>query len=111
MIFQKNNISSWILSVLFCSLILFPVVIKFEHLFENHHHVSCAENSTHLHELTFDCTLDAFSFSFFNFGLNTFHFSEEILPSSKRIYHYQEHHIILDKRFVKLRGPPEDYYL
>ena len=78
----------------------------FEHLFEDHEHVTCTDNTTHLHESTLHCSIDAFSFSSFNMSFDTPLFSDEIIPYPKRNYNYQRHHFILDKRFIKLRGPP-----
>ena len=107
MSFQKNNISLFIISFSLSALILLPVGIKFEHIFENHNHISCHDSTTHLHEKLIECNLDAFSFSSYNIEFTTYNFSEEILTFSKKKYHYEVHHIISDERFIKLRGPPK----
>ena len=104
---DKNNISIFIISFLLSALILLPLGIKFEHLFENHNHVSCLDSTTHFHKKSIECNLDSFSFSTFNIEFNTYSFSEEILPFSNKNYHYEIHHIISDERFIKLRGPPK----
>lgn len=103
---EKVNISVLLLGFLLSSLVLFPYVVKFEHLFEDHEHVTCTDNATHLHESTLHCSIDAFSFSSYNMSFDTPLFSDEIIPYPKRNYNYQRHHFILDKRFIKLRGPP-----
>lgn len=36
-------------------LLLLPTATKFLHLFVNHEHKVCTDNSTHIHEQTLDC--------------------------------------------------------
>lgn len=103
----KYSISLISVSLLLSFLVLLPYAIKFEHLFEDHQHISCNENTTHLHQKNFDCSLDAFSFSSFNFSFEIFIFSGSFIPFPKKNYHYETHHIVLNKWFVTLRGPPK----
>ncbi len=88
-------------------MLLFPSMVKFNHIFENHKHDVCIDNSVdHLHELDLDC-------EFYKFNTPNQHLAEsfndffvlklERLSTNSSYYNYLNSHQQLS---FKLRGPP-----
>ncbi len=63
----KRKIISHFLGVILTLVFLFPSLLQFEHLFENHEHLVCKENKVHLHQKNLDCSIYDFHFSTFSF--------------------------------------------
>ncbi len=60
---KKNKIATQFLGVLMTLAMLFPLIVQFEHLFEEHEHIACSKSTSHLHESDFDCNLYDFHIS------------------------------------------------
>lgn len=86
---------------------MFPLTLKFLHVFEIHVFTSCNELNTHMHKKNIDCSICDFQFSIFSFKLDNFQY----LSVSKSRFSPSVEYVSIDKnifyhRFY-LRGPPQ----
>mgnify|MGYP003130892950 FL=1 len=103
---QTKHILTNILAHLLVLAVVFPAVVQFTHIFENHEHTFCGDYKTHLHEQNLDC-------EFTKFISTVFHYESEypeltitntLLPTP--CFNYSS---IISKRQSQsnpLRGPP-----
>ena len=103
---QLKNIFTPFLARLLVFAIVFPSVVQFAHIFQNHEHTFCGNTETHLHEQKLDCQLD-------HFQVITYHF----IPLVEFINYLPEEHFVVEiltataiynslKQTYSLRGPP-----
>ncbi len=78
----KNNIASRFFGFLFSLAILFPGIVKFTHLFEDHAHVACSETKQHIHEKKFDCEINDFHGNSFDVPYLDYSYS-----ATPKVYH------------------------
>ncbi|MBL4664097.1 MAG: hypothetical protein JKY22_11225 [Flavobacteriaceae bacterium] len=102
----KNTIASSLFGFLFSLAILFPSVIQFTHLFEEHEDVGCTETVHHIHEKKIECKIH-------DFQLTPFHFDSLEVYSELTITNYPEKDEEVTSLFYSekthdflLRGPP-----
>lgn len=86
--------------------IVFPSIIHFTHIFENHEHAFCGDVETHLHEQKLDCDFTKFISALFHF--EKAYFGLDTIESTylKPCFNYSS---IFSKRLSQsnlLRGPP-----
>jgi len=60
---KNNNIATISLSILLNVVILFPLSIQFFHVLDDHKHIVCTDNSTHLHKSKMDCNICDFTYT------------------------------------------------
>jgi hypothetical protein len=85
---------------------LFPSLLQFEHLFENHKHATCNDNTVHFHQKSLNCNIYDFHFSFFSFHPN---FPEDVIlniPPLSPAYAVLSEVFSNLKIPYSLRGPP-----
>lgn len=58
-----------IASLLLVLALLLPTAIQFAHAFEGHQHVTCTDNTTHLHQSITKCEICSFHLSSFNYDI------------------------------------------
>lgn len=96
-----------IITILLVAVLISPSIVKFNHVFENHKHEVCVNNSfDHFHELEIDCEFYKFNttnhFLFENFVESTINISiKSVLNYS--YYEFLNNH---KKLQISLRGPP-----
>lgn len=105
---KKSHSISKALVVILSMTLLFPLFVKFDHLFQDHEHAVCATPyKTHFHNFDIDC-------DFYNFTLNTIYFEPQptyeflaalkitniVVSQYQFISEYQHLHF-------SLRGPPQ----
>jgi hypothetical protein len=103
----KKHIISF-LSIMVVLAVLFPSIVKMQHVFENHKHEVCkGEKQAHFHEVEFDC-------EFYKFNINQVFQIEN--NSFQLLSNIQNHQLILSQYFfiseyqqlgISLRGPPQ----
>jgi len=59
---KTNSISKITASIALTVIILFPLVTQFFHALEDHQHIICTDNSTHLHKSKTDCNICDFNY-------------------------------------------------
>lgn len=104
---QLKHITTPFLAHLLVLAIVFPSIVQFAHIFENHDHTFCGNVETHLHEQKLDCQLDHFQVITYNFVpqidfisfLPEEHYAVEILTATA-LYNSL-------KQTYSLRGPPD----
>jgi len=93
-------------AIILMAALLFPVLLQFTHMFEDHDHKPCAEVSVHLHEKKIDCSICDFHITLFTYTLNSYY---EL--------HIQQYNKLVTTAFIAsekqavnhhfyLRGPP-----
>lgn len=103
----KNHTISKAIVLLLSAILLAPVFVKLNHLFEDHEHEVCITPFTnHFHEYEIDC-------DFYDFNLNTNFFQSLAsieIPEVDEIYKpiLSQYHFISDYQQlqISLRGPP-----
>lgn len=103
----KEHIASKVLVVLLTVVLVTPLFVKLNHLFEDHKHEVCkTPNKTHFHELEIEC-------EFYNFKLNTefnYSFASIIIPEFKDVTQsiVSQYFFLSDYQLLQfsLRGPP-----
>ncbi len=101
-----KHITTAFLAHLLVLAIVFPSIVQFTHIFQNHEHTFCGDVDTHLHEQKLDCEFTKFISAVFHFDkvyaeintTNTIH----LIPC----FNYSS---IISKRQSQsnfLRGPP-----
>jgi hypothetical protein len=110
MINIKSKVTQFLVATIFSLALLLPTAVQFAHTFEGHEHKPCTDAATHLHEKKLNCSIDSFHFSFFDITLHTIAISTQTVIVKKKLFVYNEHPTISDKRFIKLRGPPVNLY-
>lgn len=95
------------LTILIVTVLLFPYLVKFNHVFENHKHEVCIDNAVeHFHEMEMDCEFYKFNttnhFLFYNIQQSS------IVTSIKPLlnYSYYEFQNSHQQLYISLRGPP-----
>jgi hypothetical protein len=86
--------------------VVFPSIIQFTHIFENHEHTFCGNVDTHIHEQKLDCDLTKFISSVFYINYEDLKV-EEVLDTSNKLNNYYS--FTPSKRLSQsnyLRGPP-----
>lgn len=103
---KRNKIIGHFLGGILTFIFLFPSLLQFEHLFENHEHPTCKESSVHFHQKNLDCSIYDFHFSIFSFlphteedTLTHIHRYSPIFWTLENIYSNPNLH-------YTLRGPP-----
>jgi len=103
---QTKHIFTNILAHFLVLAVVFPAVIQFTHIFENHKHTFCGDVDTHLHEQKLDCEFTKFISTVFHFE-NEYTLLKEInIPHPLPCFNYSS---IISKRQSQsnlLRGPP-----
>ncbi len=78
-----------IISLLLTAVFLFPSIVQITHLSKNHEHVVCFDHSDHLHGITYDCSIQDFQITPFDFNpLSELKTSEKIILSSTESHYY-----------------------
>ncbi|WP_372938126.1 hypothetical protein [Seonamhaeicola sp.] len=103
----KQHIAFKLVVLSIVATFLAPSIIKFAHIFEHHKHVVCkGGNSTHFHQVDFEC-------EFFKFQLNTHFIIPDEFNECLNISHQYQVPIATYKFLNKyqplslsLRGPP-----
>lgn len=101
-----KNITTAFLAHLLVFAIVFPLIIHFTHIFENHEHTFCGDVKTHLHEQKFDCDFTKFISTLFHFE-RVYRVSDANESSYLKIFF--NYSSISSKRLSQsnlLRGPP-----
>jgi len=105
--YKRNKIGIILLSFLLNAIILFPIFIQFLHASEEHEHLICYDDSTHLHEIKSNCDICDFTISPFALKLINNTNSELVESYYKAV---NNHYNFLYSSYVnttkKLRGPP-----
>ncbi len=86
--------------------IVFPSVLQFTHIFENHEHTFCGDVTTHLHEQDLDCDLTKFISNVFSWDIKLFDFKEVSVIKEKPSHTYISLHYKKLPQSLKTRGPP-----
>lgn len=60
---METNLKRIFLSTLLTSVLMFPYLGSFSHLFEDHDHKTCEISEAHLHELELDCNILDYQFA------------------------------------------------
>lgn len=103
---QKKNIQLSFASCLLAIALVFPSLVQFSHIFENHEHNFCGDVTTHLHEQKLDCDLGDFHFTHFHFE-ETISYETPIIEASTVVeitYTSRRYHTLSTS--IGLRGPP-----
>ncbi|WP_432410334.1 hypothetical protein [Rasiella sp. SM2506] len=103
---QLKHITTPFFAQLLVLAIVFPSIVQFTHIFQDHEHTFCGNVETHLHEQKLDCQLDHFQVISYNFipqiDFVSFppeaYFTVEILTATA-LYNSL-------KQTYSLRGPP-----
>lgn len=91
---------------MFVLLLLFPSVVQFAHMFENHEHNYCGVSETHLHEKKIDCDLLKFISTAYNFENQAVTISSVKINFKEQDYQYTSIHSKIRSQSNYLRGPP-----
>jgi hypothetical protein len=62
-----NGIIKVLYSLILTTTFLLPSVVQLTHLSENHEHSVCFDNSDHVHSLSYDCSIQDFQLTPFDF--------------------------------------------
>lgn len=103
---KRKKIIGHFLGGILTLIFLFPSLLQFEHLFENHEHSACKESSVHFHQKNLDCSIYDFHFSVFSFLPSA---SENILthiPRYSPLFYVLEDIYNNPNFHYTLRGPP-----
>ncbi len=103
----KEHIASKVLVVLLSIVLVTPLFVKLNHIFEDHKHEVCkTPTKTHFHELEIDC-------QFYDFKLNTefnYSFTSTEIPVFKKVTESikSQYFFLSDYQQLQfsLRGPP-----
>ena len=103
---QTKHIVTTILAHLLVLAVVFPAVIQFTHIFENHEHTFCGDYKTHLHEQKLDCEFTKFISTVFHCENGYTELNETNTLHRTPCFNYSS---IISKRQSQsnpLRGPP-----
>ena len=103
----KEHIFFKFFTILLVTVLLFPSIVKFNHIFENHKHEVCKSNSVeHFHELEIDC--EFYKFNTTNQYLVQFNSELPLIFFHKSIIEYSNYTFLNShQQFnISLRGPP-----
>ena len=104
---RKQHIIFRSLAVLLLLAVLFPSVVKFAHVFENHKHEICTNPSdSHFHEVDIDCEFYKFKINNNIYILNnSFNLTNPVSFFKTEIQHYN-FLSYYQQNSTYLRGPP-----
>lgn len=57
-------------AIVLFALLIFPTIFNFVHHFEDHIHIECSENKTHIHQSVSECDICDFNLLSFNYHIN-----------------------------------------
>jgi hypothetical protein len=107
----KQQIISF-LSITLVLAVLFPSVVKMQHVFENHKHEVCkGEKQSHFHEIDFDCEFYKFNLTSFTYNFIKYPDFQKTSISNKTVNPLAVELIQLpDTNPKQLRAPPLFYF-
>ncbi|MEM7086022.1 MAG: hypothetical protein AAF489_07560 [Bacteroidota bacterium] len=103
---QKQHTHLTFFGLLLTAVLLFPSILKLEHLVDDQEHRPCLESTVHIHESEVDCSLCLFNFSNASFEFTTIDFpivefvKKEVLEAKTNNLYFSNY------RFIDNRGPP-----
>jgi len=103
---QKQHTHFTFFGLFLTMILLFPSILKLEHLADAQEHRPCLESTTHLHESDLDCSLCLFNFSNVSFEFTSIDFlvvefnKKEALEAKTNSLYFSNY------RFIDNRGPP-----
>lgn len=69
---NSKNIKKKATAIVLFVLLVFPTIFNFVHHFENHIHIECSENKTHIHQSFSECDICDFNLLSFNYHINNY---------------------------------------
>ena len=68
----RKQIAKNILALLLFVALMLPTAVQCFHMFEGHKHITCTENTTHIHKSVTECDICDFHLASFNYDLAQF---------------------------------------
>jgi hypothetical protein len=94
-------------SLLLTALFLLPSSIQLTHIADNHEHVVCFDNSEHVHSIMYDCSIQDFQITPFDFDpLSDSNNGFRISMNSKESHYYYQLDKTTNNTSKSLRAPP-----
>ena len=101
----KHITSSFVAQLLVLA-IVFPSVLQFSHIFEDHEHTFCGNVETHLHEQELDCDPTIFVSTVFRLDHTPLGFKVVPIPNDTPNKNYTSQVFNNIPQSRSLRGPP-----
>ena len=104
---HKKRLGLRISSLLLMIALMMPSVVKLVHMCEDHEHIVCNDQSTHLHKTESKC--DTCSFHLASFSNDLTEFPELFVPSvhlKSQVNFASQQYCFFKKTNTRLRAPP-----